>query len=84
MARALPRSRFFRVPPFASGAKREVKMTRIPQTSSVTAGLLGASAMAVPARAYGFAMADASKVGVLTGDFLLGLRHPQSVKFAGS
>lgn len=48
-------------------------MTRIPQTSSVTAGLLGASAMAVPARAYGFAMADASKVGVLTGDFLLGL-----------
>ncbi len=48
-------------------------MTRIPQTSSVTAGLLGASALAVPARAYGFALADASKVGVLTADFLLGL-----------
>lgn len=48
-------------------------MTGLPKTSAVVAGLLGASALDAPARAYGFALTDVSRIGVLTGDFLLGL-----------
>ena len=48
-------------------------MTSMPKRSAVVAGLMGASAMGAPVQAYGLALADGTKVGLLTGDFLLGL-----------